>query len=245
MVIEYCNGYDDASAKAYLLLLKQLKSNKKTVLGLPTGSTPLGIYQCMMQGFSSGDFSYRDIISFNLDEYAGLSPEDPHSYYQFMMENLFNGIDINEDNINIPFGLGDLEENCINYDMRIESAGGIDVQILAVGRNGHIGFNEPGIPFGLTTHIAELSDETRADNARFFDSFEDVPRQAVTMGIRSIMNARQIIFIGSGAEKAEALRQTLFGPVTVECPSSVLQLHPNITFFIDRDAGRIIKEYTS
>ena len=240
MTIEYCKDYNEASEKAYKLLLKQLKSNKKTVLGLPTGSTPVGIYNCMVKGYSAGDFSYRNIVSFNLDEYAGLAPEDPNSYYRFMMDNLFNGLDIKKDNINIPSGLGDLDKNCKDYDRKIESAGGIDVQILAVGRNGHIGFNEPGVQFGLTTHIAELSTETRADNARFFNSVEDVPGKAVTMGIRSIMNARKIIFIASGAEKAEAIRRTLYGPVSSECPSSVLQLHPNITFFIDRDAGKLL-----
>ena len=240
MIIEYCKDYDDASEKAYQLLLKQIRANRKIVLGLPTGSTPLGIYKCMVNGYSAGDFSCDNITSFNLDEYAGMSHEDPNSYYRFMMDNLFSGLDVKNENINIPSGLGDLAENCRIYDEKIKAAGGIDVQILGVGGNGHIGFNEPGTPFGLTTHITDLHPETRADNARFFDSYDEVPEKAVTMGIKSIMNARQIIFIASGAEKAEAVKQTLYGPVTTDCPSSVLQLHPNVSFYIDRDAAQLI-----
>lgn len=232
-----CTDYNEASEKAYGLLLKELRLNPEAVLGLPTGSTPLGLYQCMRSGFSGGDFSYKRITTFNLDEYAGMDSGDPNSYYRFMKENLFDSIDVQAENTNIPSGLGDLEDNCRAYDSEIETAGGIDIQVLGIGRNGHIGFNEPGTPFKLTTHIAELTDHTREANARFFDSIDDVPARALTMGIKSIMNARKIILIATGEEKADAIFSTLHGSVTTACPSSILQLHPNLTVFIDSAAA--------
>ncbi|MBI9108491.1 MAG: glucosamine-6-phosphate deaminase [Spirochaetales bacterium] len=237
MNIILCDNYDDASQKAYKLLLEELKRNSSAVLGLPTGSTPLGLYKFMTDGFSEGDFSYEDIVTFNLDEYAGLSRDDPNSYFKFMMDNLFRALDVKIENINIPSGLGELEENCRIYDKKLEEAGGIDIQILGIGRNGHIGFNEPGTPFELTTHIAELSTHTREDNSRFFTSLDEVPTKAVTLGVKSIMNARKIILIAVGNEKADALYNTIHGPVTLDCPSSILQMHPDITLFLDGAAG--------
>jgi glucosamine-6-phosphate deaminase len=240
MKIIHCADYNEASKKAYDLLLEEIKLNSSAVLGLPTGSTPLGIYGCMTAGVCRGDFSYADITTFNIDEYAGLSPDDSNSYYRFMRENLFDGIDAREENINIPSGLGNLEDNCLSYDKKIEDAGGIDIQVLGIGRNGHIGFNEPGTPFELTTHIAELTNHTREANSRFFKSFDDVPVRAVTMGIRSMMNARKIIFIAAGEEKSDAMFKTVCGPVSTDCPSSILQMHPDITIFLDTAAaGRL------
>jgi len=236
-----CKDYNEASDKAYKMLIHGLKNNPAAVIGLPTGSTPLKLYSCMVDGFSRGDFSYKNITTFNLDEYAGIGQDDPNSYYRFMMDNLFSRIDINKENISIPQGVGDLAENCRAYDEKIASSGGIDIQVLGIGRNGHIGFNEPGTPFEETTHIAELHLHTREANSRFFSSLDEVPSQAVTMGIKNIMNAREIILIAAGEEKAEAVYNTISGPVTTDCPSSILQMHPNLTIFIDRAAAARIK----
>ncbi|MDC7228497.1 MAG: glucosamine-6-phosphate deaminase [Spirochaetales bacterium] len=237
MNIVRCGNYDDASRQAYHHLLSRLRDNEKAVLGLPTGSTPLGLYRCMTQGYVNGDFDYSGITTFNIDEYAGMERNNPDSYYLFMQRKLFNGINVAEERRHIPSGLGNLEHNCLEYDRLMEAAGGIDILVLAVGANGHIGFNEPGTPFESTTHIIELTGRTRADNARFFKSPEDVPEQALTMGIKLMMNAREIIFIGTGKEKADAVRRMVNGPVTTDCPASVLQLHPNITLYLDSEAA--------
>ena len=237
MKIIQCETYEQASEQVYHLLLRRLKDKPDAVLGLPTGSTPLGLYRYMADGFAAGDFNYNRVTTFNIDEYAGLDKTDPNSYYRFMEDNLFSRINIPAQQRNIPSGLGSLEDNCAAYDELIAAAGGIDIQVLAVGANGHIGFNEPGTPFESTTHIVELAEKTRADNARFFSSPADVPLQAITMGIKLMMNAREIIFIGTGAEKASAMKEMISGSVTTACPASVLQLHPNITVFLDRAAG--------
>lgn len=237
MKIIKCASYDEASAEAYKLMLERMSTKADIILGLPTGSTPLGLYNCMANGYRRGDFDYKAVITFNIDEYAGMNRSDPDSYFHFMQKNLFEHINIPAQNVNIPSGIGDLEANCLDYDRRIAEAGGIDLQILGVGGNGHIGFNEPGTPFESTTHIISLKDETRAANARFFSSLDLVPRQAVTMGIKMMMNAREIIFIASGEEKAEAMYKTVHGEITPDCPSSVLQLHPNITIFVDQAAA--------
>ena len=237
MNINICSDYNEASEQAYKLLVSQLKGNPEAVLGLPTGSTPLGLYGFMKEGFSRGDFSYKKITTYNLDEYAGIDPEDPNSYIRFMMDNLFSGIDVERGNIHVPSGTGDLQQNCIDYDKGIADAGGIDIQVLGIGGNGHIGFNEPGTPFELTTHVTELHQNTREANSRFFSSLDEVPTQAVTMGIKSIMNSRKIILIAAGEQKADAVYETVHGPVTPDCPSSILQMHPDITLFLDKEAA--------
>ena len=237
MDIKIYENYTEASAEAYGFLLSVLKTNPASVLGLPTGSTPLGLYDCMKKGFAAGDLSYSEITTFNLDEYAGLQPDDPQSYLRFMNDNLFSGIDVPADRINIPSGNGSLEENCAAYDEAIYAAGGIDLQVLGLGGNGHIGFNEPGTAFELTTHIAELHQDTREANSRFFESIDQVPTKAVTMGIKNIMNARKIILIASGPQKAEAVLQTVGGKVSPDCPSSILQMHPDVTMFLDVEAA--------
>ena len=233
------NTYEQASEAAYKLLLLRLCEKTDMVVGLPTGSTPLGLYKCMSEGYKKREFDYSMITAFNIDEYAGLDNSHPDSYFRFMYDNLFCHINIPSVNRNIPSGIGDLEKNCEAYDKLIESKGGIDLQVLGVGGNGHIGFNEPGTPFESTTHVVNLKEETRLDNARFFNSLEEVPYQAITMGIKLLMNAREIIFLAGGAEKAEAVYKMIHGPVTVDCPASVLQLHPKLNVFIDAAAGKL------
>ena len=230
-------SYEQASEAAYRHLLEKLVRLEKPVLGLPTGSTPLGLYRCMAEGYRNGDYDYSRVTSFNLDEYRGMDGTEDESYMMFMKQKLFSHINIPADSINIPSGTGDADDVCSDYDGRISLAGGIDIQILGVGSNGHIGFNEPGTPFESTTHLTALSEETRSANARFFSSPEMVPTHAVTMGIRLIMNARVIIFIASGSEKADAVYEAVNGPVSVDCPASVLKLHPDITMFLDSEAA--------
>ena len=222
------------AAEQYVALLKE-KPN--AVLGLATGSTPLGLYAELARLHKEGKLSFKDATSFNLDEYVGLAPTHDQSYKYFMMHNLFQYMDIPEERIHVPSGLDVSAETLAGYDAAIAEAGGIDLQLLGIGNNGHIGFNEPGTPFETLTHVVELTQNTREVNARFFSSIEEVPTHAATMGIRTVMNARGIILIALGAAKAEIIEKTVNGPVTPEVPASVLQLHPNVTIYCDTEAA--------
>jgi glucosamine-6-phosphate deaminase len=212
---------------------------KPVVVGLATGGTPLGLYREWIRACQAGQISFANTMSFNLDEYVGLPPEDPRSYHAYMHENLFRHIDIPPGRSFLPkTDVGNLEESAADYEWKIEQAGGIDYQILGIGSDGHIGFNEMGSSLASRTRVKTLTKKTRMDNARYFDSFDAVPTMAITMGIGTIMNARSILLLATGAGKAKAIRDTAEGPVTAMVPASVLQFHDDVTLMIDEEAAK-------
>ncbi len=211
------------------------------VLGLATGESPIGTYKQLIEWYNKGDLDFSEIHTVNLDEYKGLSPENPQSYAYYMSTNLLNHVNIPKENTNIPNGLeDDSEVECARYDNILHSLGGIDLQLLGIGGNGHIGFNEPGNNFNKETHCVTLTENTIQANARFFDSIDDVPKYAYTMGIKNIMQAKGILLIASGAAKAQALYDSFYGPITPSVPGSILQLHNNVTVIADEAALSII-----
>ena len=215
---------------------EELLHNKpNAILGLATGSTPLGLYAELAKRCADGKISFKNARSFNLDEYVGLDGTHDQSYRYFMNENLFKHIDIDMAVTRVPSGI-DIA-SAAAYDDEIEKAGGIDLQLLGIGNNGHIGFNEPGTPFGSKTHLVDLTESTRTANARFFSSIDEVPTQAVTMGIKTVMNARKIILMAIGSAKAPIIAATIKGEVTPEVPASVLQLHPDVEVYLDHEAA--------
>ena len=222
------------AAERYVTLL-----NKKpdAVLGLATGSTPLGLYAELQRLSKAGKVSFARATSFNLDEYVGLAGDHDQSYRYFMDHNLFSGIDIDPKKTFVPSGLGDIEENASKYEDMIGLAGGIDLQLLGLGQNGHIGFNEPGTPLNSLTHEIGLTENTREANARFFASMDEVPTRAISMGIKTVMNARSIILIALGENKADAVAKSVKGPIDTTVPAAVLQLHPDVTFYLDEAAA--------
>ena len=213
-------------------------ANPKAVLGLATGSTPIPTYQKMAALYRSGAVDYSRVTTFNLDEYVGLGHDHEQSYYYFMQDNLFRHINVPAEKIHVLSGTAkDSEAECRRYEAMIEEAGGIDLQILGIGRNGHIAFNEPDDSVPPLTHVVELTPSTIEANTRFFASSDEVPKKALSMGIGSIMKARSIVIIATGADKAEAVRAMIQGPVTPVCPASVLQLHPCFTVMLDKAAA--------
>lgn len=213
-----------------------------SILGLATGSSPLGVYKNLVNAFKEGKVSFKNVKSFNLDEYVGLDGNHDQSYRYFMNTNLFNHIDIDKNNTNVPNGLGNVELNAKQYDKMIEAAGGIDLQILGIGSNGHIAFNEPGTSFNSLTHIVELTQQTRNDNARFFASINEVPTHAITMGLASIMKAKKIVLIATGANKAQAIKTLMDDEPNVELPASILRRHKDCTIFVDQEAASLLKK---
>ena len=236
-------NYDEVSDKAFEIMHDLVVSKPNAVLGLATGSSPVGLYQRMIKDHQENGTSYKDVITFNLDEYVGLEKSHPESYYSFMHRNLFDGLDVKEENIHIPSSEGDLKANCDSYNQAL-SQYQIDLQILGIGSNGHIGFNEPGTSFDSVTHIVDLKESTIKDNARFFDDdISKVPTKAITMGISNVMAAKQILLVASGANKANAIQATVMGVVTENVPASILQEHPNVIIIIDEAAGSsLVKE---
>ncbi|MBR6392972.1 MAG: glucosamine-6-phosphate deaminase [Eubacterium sp.] len=219
----------------------QVLQKPESVLGLATGSTPLRAYEHMVSLYKQGAVDFSRVTTFNLDEYCRLDVKDKNSYHSFMYENLFNHINIHEENINFLNGNAwDLETECKNYENRIKAAGGIDIQLLGIGSNGHIAFNEPASAFQRWSHVVKLKESTIKDNSRFFDSIEDVPTEAVTMGIGSIMQAKRILIIALGQKKAKAIQQVIDGNVTPQCPASILQFHKDVTLMLDRDAASLL-----
>lgn len=229
----------EAADQAFEVMKEFLKPGK--VLGLATGSTPLGLYARMVKDHKENGTSYKEIKSFNLDEYVGLPITHPESYYAFMHRNLFDQIDIPEENTHVPSGLGDdLEAQARKYDEMIDGSP-VDIQLLGIGSDGHIAFNEPGTPFDSGTHVTDLAESTIKDNCRFFDNdISKVPTQAVTQGIGTIMKARNILLIATGANKAQAVKDMLEGPVDEKCPASILQKHDNVTVIIDEGAASLL-----
>ncbi|WP_276355509.1 glucosamine-6-phosphate deaminase [Cohnella caldifontis] len=215
-----------------------VQTNPRAVLGLATGGTPVGIYKQLVGDFERGMFSFRGVTTFNLDEYVGLPENHPESYRAYMNEHLFRHIDLPSGQAHIPDGNApDLEAECRRYDERIEDAGQLDLQLLGLGHNGHIGFNEPAHALIKGTHVVDLAEETRKANARFFPSLDEVPRQALTMGVGTILKSKTILLVVKGADKADIVRRALQGPITTDCPASLLQTHPHLVVLLDRAAA--------
>ena len=223
---------------AGMIVASEILKKPDCILGLATGSTPIPTYQEMIRMNKEGILDFSKVRSFNLDEYIGLSPEHVCSYRRFMNEQLFDHINIDKANTHVPCGIGaDHEADAKAYDAAVEAAGGIDLQILGIGHDGHIGFNEPGDEFVSGTNIVTLTDMTIDANTRFFEKREDVPRQAITLGNRNIMAAKRIILLATGKGKAKAIAQAIKGNITPRMPASLLQVHPNVQFLLDEDAA--------
>lgn len=243
MRIIRAKDYKDMSRKAANILAAQIVMKPDSVLGLATGSTPIGTYDQLVEWYEKGDLDFSDIKSVNLDEYKGLDHENDQSYYYFMHEHLFDRVNIKEENTNVPDGTKeDAQAECGRYEELIRSYGGVDLQLLGLGHNGHIGFNEPAPVFEKETHCVDLTESTIEANKRFFASAEDVPKQAYTMGIGTIMRARKILVVASGEDKADIVAKAFFGDVTPEVPASILQMHPDVIVVLDAAAASKIAE---
>lgn len=235
--IVICDNYEEISRKAFAVIRDLVVENPNAVLGLATGSSPVGMYKLMIEDHRKNGTSYKDVVTFNLDEYLGIPKDHSQSYYTFMHENLFKGLDIKEDNIHIPSGEGDLDQQASKYEELLDKYM-IDVQVLGIGSNGHIGFNEPGTPFDSPTHIVDLKEKTRLDNARFFASLGEVPKQAITMGSGTIMRkAKKILMLASGEAKQDAIYAMIKGEITEDLPASILQKHDDVIVIIDKAAA--------
>lgn len=238
MRILVVNDYNEMKNKAANIIASQMVLKPNSVLGLATGSTPLGTYEELVRLYKIGIISFSEITSFNLDEYYGLSKNNNQSYNYYMYMNLFNHVDIDEDNVHIPDGMCEnIERECADYERKIKESGGIDLQLLGIGRNGHIGFNEPSDSFQLNTHLVQLDKDTIEANSRFFASIDEVPTRAISMGIGSILRAKKIVLLASGGEKADAIYDTVKGPITPKVPASILQLHPDVVIIADKEAA--------
>lgn len=230
-------NYEEMSKAAADYMINKVRQHPDITLGLATGSTPVGTYKNLVQDHRQNGTSYKNVTTFNLDEYIGLSGENANSYRYFMNSILFDHLDIQKKNTHIPSGVAkDMQEECLNYEGMLKSHGGIDLQILGIGSNGHIGFNEPGTPFSSKTQIVDLASSTREANARFFLNINEVPTQAITMGISTIMQSREILLLVSGESKSEAVQQLLYGDIDEQFPASVLRLHPNVKIIADEAA---------
>ena len=238
MKIIRTKDYQDMSRKAANIISAQMILKDDSVLGLATGSTPIGIYDQLVDWYKKGDLDFSKITTVNLDEYKGLPKENDQSYWYFMNKNLFSRVNIRPDYHFLPDGTNlDSDNECERYEKLIDSLGGIDLQLLGLGRNGHIGFNEPGEAFELETHCIDLAPTTIEANKRFFDGNEAlVPKQAYTMGIKTIMQARKVLVVANGKAKAQAVKDAVTGPVTPACPGSILQLHPDCILVADEEA---------
>ena len=242
MRIVRAKDYDDMSRKAANILSAQVIMKPNCVLGLATGSTPIGTYAQLVEWYNKGDLDFSNVTTVNLDEYKGLNRENDQSYYYFMNEHLFSKVNVNHERTFLPDGTEkDSEKACADYNQIIEDVGGVDLQLLGLGRNGHIGFNEPGDVFKAKTHCVDLTETTIKANQRFFASIDDVPRQAYTMGIQTIMQARKILVVVSGEDKAGIVKEAFFGPITPRVQASVLQLHPDVTVVADEAALSLVK----
>lgn len=237
MKIIKAKDYNDMSRKAANIISAQVILKPDCVLGLATGSTPIGTYKNLIEWYENGDLDFGDVSTVNLDEYRGLPRENDQSYYYFMHSNLFDYVNINPERTNLPDGMNpDADAECARYEEVIRSMGGVDLQLLGLGHNGHIGFNEPAEEFEKETHCVDLQERTIEANKRFFASIDDVPKQAYTMGIKTIMMAKKILIVVSGQDKADIVKEAFFGPVTPHVPASILQMHPDVTVVADEAA---------
>ena len=243
MRIYQANNYNEMSRKAANIISAQIIMKPNAVLGLATGSTPIGIYKQLIDWYQKGDLDFSEIRTVNLDEYKGLASTDSQSYAYFMRTNLFNHVNIKIENTHIPNGLEtDIDYECNRYNSIIRELGGIDLQLLGIGNNGHIGFNEPGEAFEKETNCVKLTENTIEANARFFHTIDEVPKYAYSTGIKNIMQSRSILLVASGESKAEVLYKSLFGPITPSIPASILQLHNNVSIVADDEALSVIRK---
>lgn len=234
-------NYKEMSKKAASIISSQVIIEPNSVLGLATGDTPLGMYTELIKKYKENEVDFSKVKTFNLDEYYGLERDNSQSYYFYMVNNFFKFINIDSNNINIPNGTSnDIEKDCLNYERKIKEAGGIDIQVLGIGVNGHIGFNEPNVNFEAQTHLVNLNEKTIKSNARFFNSIDEVPKKAISMGIKTILQSKKIILLASGDSKAEAVYNTVKGKILPEIPSSILQLHQNVTIILDESAAKLL-----
>ena len=242
MKIIKAKDYQDMSKKAAIVIASQVTMKPDCVLGLATGSTPIGTYKQLVEWYKEGTLSFAGVTSVNLDEYKGITKDNDQSYYYFMNDNLFKHVDINKERTFLPDGTEpDSEKACAAYNEIIHSVGGIDLQLLGLGHNGHIGFNEPADHFSLETNCVDLQESTINANKRFFASYDDVPKQAYTMGIKTIMQAKKVLVVVSGADKAEIVKKAFFGPVTPQVPASILQLHSDVVIVADEAALSLVE----
>jgi len=238
MRIIVVDNYEEMSKKAAMMIASQVMLKPDSVLGLATGDTPLGMYKELVLLYKKSELEFKEVTTFNLDEYYGLNRENPQSYYSYMINNLFNYIDIKKENINVLSGMAkDVDAVCSEYEGKIKEAGGIDMQVLGIGGNGHIGFNEPDVNFEAETHLVNLDEETIEANSRFFDSVEDVPVKALSMGIKTIMNSKKIILLANGISKATSIERAIKGKISPNVPASILQLHNDVTIILDKEAA--------
>lgn len=236
------NDYEGMCDKAAELIVQSIKKNPAISMGLATGATPVGVYKRLVNDHKKNNTSYDQLSAYNLDEYIGLQKSDINSYHYFMYNNLFKHININKNNCHLPDGMAaDLYKECSRYESMINSIGGVDIQLLGLGENGHIGFNEPGTAFSSVTHLVKLEEKTRKVNGRFFQSFKDVPAHAITMGISTILRSKQIILLVSGKNKSLALAECLNGKISPKLPASALQLHGNVKIIADKEALEIYR----
>jgi glucosamine-6-phosphate deaminase len=237
LIIKRYENNEQMSIRAAEIVKEQIVEKPNAVLGLPTGSSPLGMYSYLIEMYKRGEIDFSAVKTFNLDEYCGLPTDHPQSYHEFMEKNFFRHVNLKSENTHMPKpDKGDQQTGCEEYEKKIRQAGGIDLQILGIGRNGHIGFNEPGTSFSSRTHVIQLHQDTRLANARFFDSIDEVPKAAVTMGIKTIMRARKIMLLISGESKREALYKLVYSQVDEQFPASVLQLHPEVIVLAEKTA---------
>ena len=235
--------YTDMSRKAANIISAQVILKPNCVLGLATGDSPIGTYDQLIDWYKKGDVDFSEVSTYNLDEYFGIADDDPQSYHYFMNKHFFDHINIDPKNVHVPAGSNtDVDEVCASFDKMVADAGFCDLQLLGIGRNGHIGFNEPDDVFSKGTHCVNLTESTIEANSRLFEREEDVPRRAYTMGVQTIMNARSILVVANGEKKAQAVRDMCFGPVTPQCPASILQLHTNCVVVADEAALALCPE---
>ena len=242
MKIIKAKDYKDMSRKAANIISAQIIMKPNCVLGLATGSTPIGTYDQLVEWYNKGDLDFSEVTTVNLDEYKGLTRENDQSYYYFMNDKLFSRVNVNKERTFLPDGMDpDSDKACRDYNEIIASVGGVDLQLLGLGHNGHIGFNEPGTTFEAETHCVDLTESTIKANQRFFASMDEVPKQAYTMGIKTIMQAKKILIVISGEDKAEIVKEAYFGPITPKVQASVLQLHNDVIVVADEAALSLVK----
>lgn len=235
--------YQAMSQKAALLVAAQITLKPDSVLGLATGGTPIAMYENLIELYNKNEISFSEVKSFNLDEYCGLNPKNKNSYHYYMNKNFFKDINIKKENINIPDGtVSDIKKECKLYERKIKESGGIDLQILGIGSNGHIGFNEPAENLNANTDVVKLSEETIEANSRYFESREKVPKKAISMGIATILKSEKIILLANGINKAEAIKKTISGKISTKVPASLLQTHSKVIMLLDKKAASLIDE---
>jgi len=243
MKIHIVSNKQEISRMAADLIQNLIKEKPDAILGLATGSTVIGTYEELICRYQKGSIDFSEVRTFNLDEYYGLESTHPQSYHMFIRTRLFDHINVRPENIHIPSGTPDnVEKYCRFYEQRIDNLGGIDLQLLGIGVNGHIGFNEPAGELQPDTHLVRLSEETIKANARFFDSEKEVPKQAITMGVQTIFKAKKVLLLATGKEKAPIIERLAVSGITTDIPASLLKLHPHVTIIVDKEAGSLLPD---